>query len=388
MPDCAVEAVLWKSRPAYRLSNGVVDFTVLLGGGQIADLRLRGSAINAVWEAPWQTIDPQSFSSREHAALYGDGPAGKFLSGYTGHALALGYFGMPSAPEASQGLALHGEAGSSAWHVVSADGDAQCATLVLGVELPSCQLHFERHISLAAGGFSVSITERITNRCPDNVDFQWVEHASFGEPFLANAEASLFVSGAKGVTWPLGYEGHRLLPKDAEFQWPHVRSVDGEVVDLSEPFIHEGTGFVAALLTDAKRKDAFAVVHNRRHALITGFSFDRDRFPWITLWEENRARQYAPWNGKTRVRGVEFGNSPMPLGLDQARAAGTLLGTPVLTTVGGGQGIATEYQLFLSAVPTHWTQIKDVRQSEKALIVSGDGNEKIRLDCRKMLQSP
>lgn len=383
MPRCAADAVQWKNRRAYRLSNGTVELTVLPGGGHIADFRLCGSAINAIWEAPWQTIEPQTFSSREHGALYGDGPVGKFLCGYTGHALVLDYFGMPSDAEAARGLALHGEAASSEWKVVSAENDDHSASLLLEVALPVHRLHFQREISLCADAFTVSIREVVANSSDNEVELQWVEHAAFGEPFFTNTEASLFLSGTRGVTWPLGYEGHELLSNSTEYRWPYARSTDGKQIDLSQAFVRDGTGFVAALLADRDHKNAFAAVHNRRHALVAGYSFDCARFPWIALWEENRARAYAPWNGRTRVRGVEFGTSPMPLGLDDAREVRTLLDTPILASIAGNSSMDTQYQLFLSPVPPEWTQIKDIVQSDDALVVRGGGNDEIRLDFMK-----
>ena len=379
MPRCAADAVSWKNRCAYRLSNDAVELTILTGGGHIADFRLCGSPINALWEAPWPTIEPQTFSSREHAARYGDGPVGKLLSGYTGHALALGYFGMPSAAEAAQGLALHGEAAVSEWQLVSIAHDDHSASLALQVSLPAYQLFFQREISLRADSFNISIREVVTNRKHGKVEFQWVEHATFGEPLFTNGEAHLFVSGTHGVTLPLGYEGHELLSNGTEYQWPHAPSPDGEMMDLSQGFVRDGTGFVTSLLTDPGREDAFVAVHNRRHALVVGYLFDRARFPWIALWEENRARDYAPWNGRTRARGVEFGTSPMPLGLDHAREMRTLFDTPVLTSIAADSSIETRYRLFLSPVPPPWEQIKDVRQSENALLVRGDGNEEIKI---------
>ena len=377
MPRCAADAVSWKNRRAYRLSNGAVELTILTGGGHIADFRLCGSSINALWEAPWQMIEPQTFSSREHAARYGDGPAGKLLSGYTGHALALGYFGMPSAAEAAQGLALHGEAAVSEWKIVSIAHDDRSASLALEVSLPAYQLFFHREIALRAGSFKISITEVVTNCTDRKVEFQWVEHATFGEPLFTNGEACLFVSGTRGVTWDLGYEGHELLANSTEYQWPHALSPDGERIDLSQAFVRDGTGFVTSLLTGPGREDAFVAVHNRRHALVAGYLLDRARFPWIALWEENRARGYAPWNGRTRARGVEFGTSPMPLGLDHARAMRVLFDTPVLTSITGNSSRETRYQLFLSPAPPEWEQIKDVKQSDNTLVVRGDGNEEI-----------
>ena len=383
MSRCAVDAVLWKDRQAYRLSNSKVELTTLLGGGHLADCRLCGSPINVLWESPWPTIEPQTFSAREHTALYGDGPVGRFLCGYTGHALALGYFGMPSSEEAKQGLPLHGEAANSEWKVVSAVADDDSATLVMEVTLPVYRLHFRREITLSREAFTACITEIVTNLSGDAIDFQWVQHAAFGKPFLANGEATLFVSGTRGVTWPAGYEGRELLASDVEYQWPYAPSLDGGLVNLSQPFGRDGTGFVAALLADSDHKSAFVAVHNRRYQLLAGYGFDSKMFPWIVLWEENRARGDAPWNKRTRVRGVEFGTSPMPLGLAHAREMQRLFDTPVLRSIPAKSCVQAQYDLFLHPVPPQWTQIKDVHQREDTLVVRGDSDEEIKLQRGK-----
>jgi hypothetical protein len=356
---------------------------VLLGGGHVADFRLCGSPINVLWESPWPTIEPQTFSSREHAALYGDGPVGRFLCGYTGHALALGYFGMPSSEEAKQGLPLHGEAANSEWKVFSAVADDDSAKLVMEVTLPVYRLHFRREISLPHEAFTACITEIVTNLSGEAIDFQWVQHAAFGEPLFANGEATLFVSGTRGVNWPAGYEGRELLASDVEYKWPYAPSLDGGSVNLSEPFVRDGTGFVAALLAESGYKNAFVAVHNRRHQLLAGYCFDSKMFPWIVLWEENRARGYPPWNKRTRVRGVEFGTSPMPLGLTHAREMRRLFDTPVLRSIPAKSCLQAQYDLFLHPVPPRWTQIKDVHQTEDTLVVRGDSDEEIKLQRGK-----
>ena len=380
---CAVDTVQWSDRHAYRLSNANVDLTVLVGGGHIADCHLRGSPVNVLWEAPWPTIEPQTFSSREHTALYGDGPVGRFLCGYTGHALALAYFGMPSPEEGERGMSLHGEAATSEWKVVSAVADDNSATLVMEVTLPVYSLHFRREISLPSEAFTASITETVTNLSGTAADCQWVQHAAFGEPFFANGDATLFVSAKRGVTGPTGYEGHEVLENDVEYRWPYAQSVDGEPINLSQPFVRDGTGFVAALLLDSDRDKAFVAVHNRRLQLVAGYCFDPKFFPWIVLWEENRAREYAPWNKRTRARGIEFGTSPMPLGLAHAREMGRLFDTPVLCSIPASASLQTQYDLFLHPVPPQWSQIKDVRKTEHTLVVQGDHDERMTLQRGK-----
>ncbi len=375
MSHCLVDAVSWNEREAYRLSNGTVELTALLGGGHLADFRLSESLINVLWQSPWPTIDPQTFSSRQHATLYGEGPVGRFLSGYTGHALALGYFGMPSSEEAANGMSLHGEAASSRWEVVAPSADDDSATLAMEVTLPVYRLRFRREISLARENFTARITETVTNLADTAAEFQWVQHASFGEPFFTNGEATLFVSGKRGVTWPAGYEGHEILANGLAYQWPYAQAIEGGLVDLSQPFVHDGTGFVAALLCDSDHENAFVAVHNRRHHLVAGYCFDPSIFPWVALWEENRARANSPWNKRTRVRGVEFGTSPMPLGLAHARESRRLFDTPVLCSIAANAYLETQYDLFVHPVPPQWSQINDVWQREQTLVVRG-GNDR------------
>jgi hypothetical protein len=286
---------------------------------------------------------------------------------------------MPSPAEAEQGLSLHGEAATTEWNIVFANPDDRSARLAMEVALPITGLHFRREILLLADTFSARITESVTNVTGSNIKFQWVQHAAFGEPHFKSGEAALFLSGTRGLTWPEGYEGYELLANNAEYRWPYAPSTNRELIDISQPFVKEGTGFVAGVLTDSGREDAFAAVLNRRHHLVAGYRFDRKIFPWIALWEENCARQYAPWNGSTRARGVEFGTSPMPLGLDHARQMGSLFDTPVLTTLAAKSSRQTQYDLFLGPCPAHWTQIKDVQQSGDNVLVQGDGGEEIKL---------
>jgi hypothetical protein len=388
MSRCAVDPVSWNDRRAYRLSNANVELAALLGGGHIADFRLCGSPINILWESPWPTIEPSTFSLREHAAFYGDGPVGRFLCGYTGHALALGYFGMPSSEEAARGMSLHGEAANSEWKVLSAVADEDAATLVMELTLPVYHLHFRREIVLSREAFTACVTEIVTNLSDATAEFQWVQHAAFGEPFYTNGEATLFVSGSRGVTWPAGYEGHESLENGREYQWPYAQSIDGESVNLSQPFVRDGAGFVAALLLDSDRENAFVAVHNRRLQLVAGYSFNATIFPWITLWEENCARANSPWNKRTRVRGVEFGTSPMPLGLAHAREMRRLFDTPVLCSIPASASLRAKYDLFVHPAPDQWSQIKDVRPTDHTLVVrgnnsQGDSDEEIKLQRGK-----
>ena len=373
MARCRVEPTLWKQRRAYRVSNDVVELTVLLGGGHIADLRLCGSGVNALWEAPWDTIEPHQFSSEEHASLYGEPTVGRMLSGYTGHAVALGYFGMPSKDDAARGLPLHGEAVTSEWRVAGENVTADSAGLTLEVELPLLQLHFRRSLTVAAGHSFVEVVETLTNLHHEPRFVQWVEHAAFGEPLLARGEAQLSLSADRGMTWPLGYEGHGLLPDNREFAWPKL-----DAFDLSEPFVRDGTGFVAAVRV-APSTSAFAVVNNFELKIAAGYVFSAEQFPWIALWEENCARDYPPWQGKTRVRGVEFGTSPMPLGLEHATRMRSLFDRPTVAKMAAHEALQTSYSMFVTPLPPQWRLVEEGLRLPDGLMLRDSTGEKLLL---------
>jgi len=95
------ESIRWKGRDAIRLSNGTIELISLTAGGHLAAFRLLdqdGCPLqNVLWEAPWTTYDPSPIWSKEMSQLYGPPETGRFLAGFTGHALCLDYFGDPSA---------------------------------------------------------------------------------------------------------------------------------------------------------------------------------------------------------------------------------------------------------------------------------------------------
>jgi hypothetical protein len=75
------------------------------------------------------------------------------------------------------------------------------------------------------------------------------------------------------------------------------------------------------------------------------------------------------------VRGVEFGTSPMPLGLDQARKVRSLYDTPVLANIAARAQLKTSYEMFVSRVSSTWKSISDVEPSVECLIIRDEAEE-------------
>jgi hypothetical protein len=364
----------WQGRPAYLVANDRLALRFLTGGGHLASLSCRAGIakdVNLLWEANWHTIDPQRYSARTHARTYGAPPVGQFLSGFTGHALCLDYFGTPSEEETRLGLPLHGEPASSQWTVSRKSTARGHTQLSLRTKAKATGLEVQRDILLRKGETVAYVTETVANLQHRDRFLQWVQHTTFGPPFLEPGESVCAISGKRAKTWPLGYEGKCALEDDREFEWPIAPAECGGFVDISQPFVREGRGFVAAILLNRDSRFAFVAVLNWRLGLVAGYCFRTADFPWVAIWEENRVRGGAPWSGKTRARGLEFGTSPMPVGLRDAISAGPLFGTPTVRCLPANSRQKISYAIFISAVPTAWRKISAIDVENGAIRLTG-----------------
>jgi len=390
-PTSTCRKIQWKGRAAYCLANDLIELTALTGGGSIAALRLLSRSSqpgeNILWEAPWTTLDPDRYDERRHKKPYGPHFVGKFLAGFTGHALCLDCFGPPSDEEIRQGLCLHGEAGVSRWKTKATSVSSQQVSLKMSVKAPPSGLEFERQLALRKGEPVVYVNESVRNPSAADHYFHWTQHVTFGPPFLDPQHSTIALSAERGITWPLGYEGNSLLQNSREFRWPNAPAEGGGTADLSRPFAVAGKGFVAAVLTKTENAAAYLAVLNRKLGLVAGYCFRRERFPWIAVWEENCSRQGAPWNGKTQARGLEFGTTPMPLGKEASFRSGPLFDTPTYCRVPAKSKINAGYVAFLARVEQGWQEIRDVEIADQAIVIRGDAGRQVKVPAHKLKQA-
>lgn len=379
----------WKNRrPAVRLANGAIKLVTLTGGGAIAELRLCTGPSelqsNVLWEAPWPTLDPDNYTATLHNRTYGPEFVGKFLASFTGHTLCLDYFGAPSEAEAREGLCLHGEAAVSRWKVLRQSKSKTAASVLMEVKLPNAGLTVQREICLRGNETVAYIAETIFNQRSTDHFFHWTQHVTLGSPFLQAGESKVFLPAQRAVTWPHGYEGRSLLADSREFLWPNAPAGDGSLVNISCPFSRPGTGFVAGALLNPDRNWSFVAALNFRLGLILGYCFRREVFPWVAIWEENRARQDKPWKGKTQARGMEFGTTPMPLGKREAFASGPLFGMPTHRCIPAKGKLQTRYAVFLTTVSLSWREVLDIQVEKEQIQVLGSNRELIVVPAQDM----
>jgi hypothetical protein len=188
-----------------------------------------------------------------------------------------------------------------------------------------------------------------------------VQHATFGPPFLDNAECSLIASAKRGITSRDGYEGVSLLAKNREFKWPYAPPENGQTaVDLRIPFSTKGRGCVAGLQMDMQRDVQYILAVNWKLRIGIGYCFRRQDFPWMVIWEENCSRGHAPWNGSTLARGMEFGTTPLPVGPDEIFPGKKLFDSPVWCTVPANGTREARYLIFMVNLPAAMQSVEKV----------------------------
>jgi hypothetical protein len=294
----------YRDRAAASIENDQVRVTVLHEGGHIAEILHKASGVNPLWTPPWPSIEPSAYRAELHPE-YGAGAEAKLLSGIMGHNLCLDFFGAPSEEEAAAGLGVHGE-GSVAPYEIRQNG----SRLVTSSLLPLAQIRFERTIELSGSG--IQIHETVASLAAFDRPIGWTQHVTLGAPFLECGVTQFQTNATRSKVFEGAFGTADYLEPGACFDWPMAPHRGGGVADLGVFTNAARSGAFTTHLMDPDRENAFFTAFHPGLRLSFGYSWKRADFPWLGIWEENRSRTNAPWNGVTITRGMEFGVSPIP----------------------------------------------------------------------------
>ena len=329
-----------RGRRAARIENAHLQVTLTMEGGHLAEIRDKATGVSPLWAPQWPTLEPSAFGP-QHRDLYGRGSDGKLLAGILGHNICLDIFGGPSPEEEAAGVTAHGEAAVALY-----DLDGSCSALIASVVLPLAGLAFERRIALDGRG--VQVVERVTNTTAADRPIGWTQHVTLGPPFLqkgvtlfaASATRSQVIEGAFG---PRDY-----LRAGSTFDWPMAPRVDGGVEDLRRYTAAPTSSAYTAHLMDQTRDQAHFVAYSPAQQLAFGYIWRTRDFPWLGIWEENKAREWSPWNRREVTRGMEFGVSPFPETRRAMIDRGSLFGVPTYRWIAAGSHLSAEYRAELT----------------------------------------
>lgn len=341
------------NRPAWVLSNGVIRVAILPGGGHIAEVRyISGDPkkdVNPMRVPHYPTIDPDTFVDSKHNAIYGSDPHRWLSSGYMGHLLCFPFYGPPSSKaEIAAGLGNHGEAPIVRWKELGRKITTTEITFRYGSNLLKTQYSVHRTIRLTKGKPYVTVEETIQNEANFDRPFQWMQHATFGQPFIEPGKTILDASATRGLT------------ANTEFTWPIRTDPDGKPVDLRPMQPQPNSGSYSALLMDPSRKTQFFTLYHPDYKVLIGYTFPTATTPWLADWQENKRSTSPPWNGQVVARGLEFGNSPFAEGLRKAVDRASLFGVPAYEWIGAHEQRKTEFTIFLAEIPPGYKGTRDV----------------------------
>ena len=385
----ALRNEVFQGRQAYVLDNGVMRVSLLRGGGHIAEARFVSDDprrnVNPMRVPHYQTIEPYQYNPAKHDALYGSDSHRWLSSGYMGHLLCFPAFGAPSSPaEVKAGLGNHGEAPIVEWKPLG-EGQQNASSFRYGAQLPKTQFQVERSVTLPAGESVLYIEESVDNLALYDRPINWVQHATFGPPFVMPGENFLDMSGTKGQAGGGGTPDTNSVKPDSAVEWPQGVAPDGSTISLRtfQPKPHAGTYF--AVLMDQARPLSFFTMYNPRFSTLIGYLFRTAESPWIGDFQENQRHQFTPWDGKVITRGIEFGTTPFPEGIRKSVQRGSFLGVPTFRWIGGREKLMAKYVLFLATIPSDFRGVRDVIARDGAITVFEQGSERqIRLPASRL----
>ncbi|MEN9637792.1 MAG: hypothetical protein RL077_6196 [Verrucomicrobiota bacterium] len=328
-PELTEERVY--GREAWILANGQIRVALLKGGGHIAEVRqTTGNPkrdVNPLRVPHYPTIEPQNYHPAKHGDIYGTDPHARLSSGYLGHLLCFPYYGPASDQEAQRGLGNHGEAPVVAWVKIRAEVTPASVGFEYGADLPQTHYRVRRKVTVLAGKREVTVEEWVENLTDLDRPMQWMQHATFGPPFVEPGRSRLKISA----------------------QDPALR----DRLMSAQP----RSGSYTAIRLDPTRDQQFFILSHPDFDVQIGYLLPTPQNPWVGDWMENQRSLTLPWNGQVIARGIEFGNSPYAEGLRKAIARASIDGTPTYGWIRARETLKNEYRIFLSepgtAAPAH-----------------------------------
>jgi hypothetical protein len=281
-------------RRAFVLENNQMRVSTLPGGGFIGEVRFKSAdlkkSINPMRVPHYQTIDPFTYEINKHGAIYGTGIQRRLMSGYMGHFLCFPFYGPSSKAEFALDLGHHGEALAVEWKAEKADP----GTLRMSADLPKTQFRVTRAIKLPSDETVAYVEESVENMTIFDRPIKWVQHVTFGPPFLELNKTMVDASVAKVLV--------RRGRESVERSWPQTQDAQGQNVELR---VFSGNTGATWLMDRSKPKTWFAV-YNPDYPVLLGYIFQSEFNPWVSDWQENTHAEQIPWEGKVVARAVHW----------------------------------------------------------------------------------
>lgn len=295
------------------LENDELRIEVLAGkGGDVTELRDKQTDTNVLFESPhrWRAPTEGHLGAPDATFSYMDHYPGGWQD-------VLPAAGGP-AKVAGAPLALHGESPVVPWEATIVSHSSVEVAVELSVSLTRYPFDIERTLALRADDPTLYVEEVLTNHGEVEVPYSWLQHLTFGPPFVG-PNSELDVPCETVLTDPdLGANAQ--LPPDKRFEWP-IADLGSDDIDLrtfppKEDRVHD-----LAALTDLE--EGRYSIRNAELDLGVTVRFPADLFEYIWFWRAFGGFEEAPYFGRNYTAGLEPCTSIPNAGLERAIENGT-----------------------------------------------------------------
>jgi len=313
MDILSIRSIMWRGLPAWQVDASQLSLVITEFGGHLAALWDRHDHLNPFWQPPWPSADPRPVGD---GGAYGAGSEAKLLATIVGHNWCCDRFGAPWPGEKRP---LHGEVGVE--RCVMRQATPQQITWTAW--LPEARLRARKTISIT--GVHVELTHALSHDDATAREVEWCEHVNIGDPFLAGVD---FAAGLERMTnWPFEAEpGSRFAHIPAEGDVPIAQALAMPATEAP------ASGDVVC----GRLAQGWFTATNRAAKRRLTYRWDARQYPWLVLWTQHKARTSVPWNGRARVRGMEFSTKPWPEGKPPASRAQSYQGRSTVCRVPPG----------------------------------------------------
>lgn len=293
------------------LENAYIRVVSLLDkGADIMEILYKPLDIDFMWHSPLGYRNPSMFIE---SCSRSDG---SFLDYYGGGWQDI----LPNAggPCIHRGAewGQHGETSLMPWKCVIEKDDSIEVVAHLTVDCCRYPFSVDKWLTLRQGEKFLTIREKLTNKSEQDLEFSWLQHVAFGEPFLSpscviNLAAETAVVHAPEIPWSS-------LPAGQNFSWPIAKDKKGKEVDLSripqKDFQAHDLVYIMGL------KEGWYGLTNTEMKLGFGLVWDKSVYPYIWFWRPLGGGWDHPWFGRAWAIALEPCTSWPATGLaDQIR---------------------------------------------------------------------
>jgi hypothetical protein len=334
----------FEEQPAYLLSNGALELTVLPKGSTFASVVLADDPekLSPLWN-PMRLAREVGEKNTFDSAL--------------GHFICVDGFGPTSPEEETAGLPGHGEAHQTPFAVKFYAKDAGATTLTLEATLPITQERFARTVRLVDGEDVIYVQSELESLLGFDRPVFWAEHATIGSPFLEPGVTVVDMSAHRAQTRPYQPEKgglpHR-LPSGKDFTWPEAPGLHTRKIDVRAAPAEPNSGDHTTCLMDASRKLVFVTALHPSKRLLLGYLFKPQEYLWTQNWE-----YYPPT--KKLARGMEFSTQPYDVPRREVVQLNSMFGAPVYRWLPAKTKIESRFLMFYAHTPEGFNKVDDVR---------------------------